>query len=107
MHLEGPGPHVLLELWSIIFRQKTKNKSCSAPSQIINLVKFQPPRLSLDPNPGGQGGTILGCSVSTASTVSLGKKIIKEKLKGTSILFGVDQIFGFVIWIWKDICSLT
>jgi len=28
--LEGPGPHVLLELWSIILRQSLWNKSCSA-----------------------------------------------------------------------------
>jgi hypothetical protein len=82
---------------------QTKNKK----TKVVVHLPNQPPRLSLDPNPGGQGGTILGCSVSTASTVSLGKKNIKEKLKGTSILFGVDQIFGFVIWIWKDICSLT
>jgi hypothetical protein len=31
--LEGPGPHVLLEPWSIIFRQSLLNKSCNAPSQ--------------------------------------------------------------------------
>jgi hypothetical protein len=31
--LEGPGPHVLLEPWSIIFRQSLLNKTCSAPSQ--------------------------------------------------------------------------
>jgi hypothetical protein len=30
--LEGPGPHVLLEPWSIIFRQSLLHKSCSAPS---------------------------------------------------------------------------
>ena len=33
LDLEGPGPHVLLEPWSIIFRQSLLLKSCSAPSQ--------------------------------------------------------------------------
>jgi len=28
LDLEGPGPHVLLEPWSIIFRQSLLNKSC-------------------------------------------------------------------------------
>jgi len=31
--LEGPGPHVLLEPWSIIFRQSLLYKRCSTPSQ--------------------------------------------------------------------------
>ena len=31
--LEGPGPHMLLEPWSIIFRQRLYNKSCNAPSK--------------------------------------------------------------------------
>jgi hypothetical protein len=31
--LEGTGPLVLLEPWSIIFRQSLLNKSCSAPSK--------------------------------------------------------------------------
>jgi len=30
---EGPGPHVLLEPWSIIFRQILMYKICSTPSQ--------------------------------------------------------------------------
>ena len=30
---EGPGPHVLLEPWSIVFRQILLNKRCSTPSQ--------------------------------------------------------------------------
>ena len=30
---EGPGPHVLLEPWSIIFRQLLIYKMCSTPSQ--------------------------------------------------------------------------
>jgi len=30
---EGPGPHVLLEPWSIIFRQLLMYKMCSTPSQ--------------------------------------------------------------------------
>jgi hypothetical protein len=30
---EGPGPHVHLEPWSIIFRQLLMYKMCSAPSQ--------------------------------------------------------------------------
>jgi hypothetical protein len=33
LDLEGPGPHVLLEPWSIIFRQISINKRCSTPSQ--------------------------------------------------------------------------
>ncbi len=45
--LEGPRPHVLLELWSIIFRQSLKNKHCSALSKIVTLVRFQPPRKNL------------------------------------------------------------
>ena len=36
--LEGPGPHVLLEPWSIIFRQILLNQSCSAPSQQQTLA---------------------------------------------------------------------
>ena len=54
--LEGPGPHVLLEPWSIIFRQRLLHKSCSAPSQkstwpgldLLNLA------LTLGVHPGGQ-----------------------------------------------------
>jgi hypothetical protein len=30
---EGPGPHVLLETWSIIIRQILLYKKCSTPSQ--------------------------------------------------------------------------
>ena len=30
---EGPGPHVLLEPWSIIFRQLLIYKMCSTPPQ--------------------------------------------------------------------------
>jgi hypothetical protein len=33
LDLEGPGPHVLLEQWSIIFRQILHNKHCNSPSQ--------------------------------------------------------------------------
>jgi hypothetical protein len=33
LDLEGPGPHVLLESWSIIFKQSLLNKSCSTSSQ--------------------------------------------------------------------------
>jgi hypothetical protein len=33
LDLEGPGPHVLLEPWSVIFRQSLLQKSCSMPSQ--------------------------------------------------------------------------
>jgi hypothetical protein len=33
LDLEGPGPHVLLEPWSIIFRQLLIYKMCSTPSQ--------------------------------------------------------------------------
>jgi hypothetical protein len=53
--LEGPRPHVLLELWSIIFRQSLQNKHRSAPSKIVNLVRFQPPRNKLAPNLGVNG----------------------------------------------------
>jgi len=33
LDLEGPGPYVLLEPWSIIFRQSLLNKSCFEPPQ--------------------------------------------------------------------------
>ena len=32
LDLEGPGPHVLLEPWSVILRQSLLHKICSAPS---------------------------------------------------------------------------
>jgi hypothetical protein len=54
--LEAPAPHVLLEPWSIIFRQNLLNKNCSPPSPIANLVKFQlPSRLGLHHNLGVRG----------------------------------------------------
>jgi hypothetical protein len=33
----------------------------------------------------------------------LGESFIKQKLLGARVLVGVDHIFGFVIWIWKDL----
>ncbi len=33
LDLEGPGPHVLLEPWSVILRQSLLHKICSMPSQ--------------------------------------------------------------------------
>ena len=40
---------------------------------------------------------------STAATVRLGKKIIKQKLWGRSVLVGADHIFGPEIQIRKDL----
>jgi hypothetical protein len=53
--LKGPGPHVLLEPWSIIFRQILINKRCSTPFPVVTLVRSRPPRPSLDPKPGVGG----------------------------------------------------
>ncbi len=75
---EGPGPRVLLEPWSIIFRQSFLNKSWGVPSQYLtwsglNLLALD---LTLDPRSGcpkwGQGG-------SAASNIQLGKNFTKQK----------------------------
>ena len=49
LDLEGPGPHVLLEPWSIIFRQILLNQSCSAPFPVANFGSYGPSRPSHDP----------------------------------------------------------
>ncbi len=46
---------MLLEPWSIVFRQILLYKRCSTPSQLVNLVRPRPPTPSLDPKPGGGG----------------------------------------------------
>jgi hypothetical protein len=75
-------PHVLLGLCAIISDKSLQNKHCSAPLQIVNLVRFQPPRLKLNTNPGVKGAK-LGlqwlCSLRA------------------------DHTFGPVIQIWKDL----
>ncbi len=54
-----------------------------------------------------QGGGVKGpkwcCGCSAASTVWLGKKVIKQKLKSTYILLGADHIFRPVIQLRKDL----
>ncbi len=53
--------------------------------------------------PRGQGALNRVWRASTASTVRLGKKFIKPKLQGRSVLMGADNIFVPVIQIWKDL----
>ncbi len=50
LDLEGPGLHVLLEPWSIIFRQILINQSCSAPSQQQTLAVMDLPDLAMTLN---------------------------------------------------------
>ncbi len=77
--LEGPGPHVLLEPWSIIFRQSLLHKSCSPPSQKSTWSVLDLLDLALTLNQGS-GALNRVWSASTASTVQLGEYFIKQKL---------------------------
>jgi hypothetical protein len=63
------------------------------------LARFGPSTLT----PGVRGALNRAWRASTASTMRLGKKFIKQNLKGRSVLVGADNISGPVIWIWKDV----
>jgi hypothetical protein len=54
-------------------------------------------------DPWGQGALNRVRRASTASTVRLGKNLMKQNMERRSILVGSDHIFGPVIWIWKDV----
>ncbi len=100
--LEGPGPHVLLEPWSIIFRQSLQHKSCSVPSQQSTWSVLDLLDLARTLNQGS-GALNRAWSASTASTMQLGEYFIKQKLQASPVLVGADHVFGPVIWIWKDL----
>ncbi len=53
--------------------------------------------------PGVRGGLNRVWRASTTSSVRLGKKFIKQKLQGRSVLVGADHIFVPIIQIWKDL----
>jgi len=62
-------------------------------------ARFQP--CMLTPRVRGALNRVWGAS--TASTVRLGKKILKQKLYGRTVLVVADHIFGPIIWIWKGL----
>ena len=49
---EGPGPHVLLEPWSMVFRHILLNKRCSTPSQLSTWSGLDLLHLALTLNQG-------------------------------------------------------
>ncbi len=102
LDLEVPGPHVLLEPWSIIFRQILIYKMCSTPSQQSTWSGLDLLHLALTLNQGS-GALNRVWTKSTASTVILGKNFIKQNLQGRSVLVRADYSFGPVIQIWKDL----
>ncbi len=83
------------------FSDKFFKKTLLCTFPIVNVVRFKPPRLRLDPNLGGQWGQKRVVVALQPHLCDLAKNL--KKIKSTIHLLGVDYIFGPVIQIWKDL----
>ena len=97
--LEGPGPHALLELWSLLLKgvHKIKFVVCFPKSYLVRLDTFYP-------GPRVQGGQKGGPKGFWSLSRTFWQTLYNTKIFGHPPQYsGVGHLCGPQIQIWKDL----